>query len=68
MKRLCDGCFVKQYIHCMIYYDIKSRRKKKECPCQQCLLKLVCTHACTKRISYVSGLTKLWMRRIRMVF
>lgn len=49
--RLCISCNIKLIKLCQIYHILRSRRLKKYCPCQNCLVKTTCSIFCKERES-----------------
>lgn len=54
MSSLCSGCRSKQ--QCSIVRVLNKKRTKKECPCQNCLLKVCCESSCTVKFMYRKSL------------
>lgn len=48
MTDVCDGCI--SYDFCFI---TKKYKKYGDCPCGNCLVKVICINPCNERVTYV---------------
>lgn len=49
MDDICDGCFIKDRIGYCFTHAVENG---ENCPCVNCLIKVICSKACEDRINY----------------
>jgi len=61
----CDGCRIeKRPTHCIPKQCAKIKHIKNNCPCKQCIIKIVCNNVCETFKSYINNLEKKYGNKI----